>query len=307
MNDVDRFLDEFTAALRTGRRYRVRVVAEIREHLADAVDAYSAAGELHPDRLAIDAIGTSVALAERFNAVAATRRRLRAPWWSAAALVALAGGALISLVGHTPRPDVAAPAFAQIVFFATALAAQVAVLAAGRGVSLSIALRRDPHPPQVDETTLSRATHVSIAASAVAAVGWVVALVSAAHRGAISGGSNLAVGITLLAVGVASSAVAVLRGTRITDNAELGESATWGPAPGFIGERIVAFARRHPTGTAVATSAIAAAFAMWHAETTLSGSLVWGVAEMVAVVAGFVLLGPHLGLRGPTTPGSVAA
>jgi hypothetical protein len=307
MNNVDRFLDDFNAALRTGRRYRARAVAEIREHLADAVEMYSAAGHPNPDHLAVAAIGTPVGLADRFNAEAATRRLLRTPWWAGVALAALAGGVLIPLFGRTPRPVVAAPAFAQIVFFAATLAAQVAVVALGRGVSLAVALRRDPHPAQADETMFGRAIQVSIAASAATAVGWVGALLTAAHRGAISGGSTLVAGIVVIAIGVISAAFVVAQRTRITNTAETRKSVAPSPGSLFVGERIIGFVRLHPITAAVATSVLAAAMAMWHAETTLSGSLVWGFAEIGAVVAGFLLLGPLLGLRSQTKPGRVAA
>jgi hypothetical protein len=42
---------------------------------------------------------------------------------------------------------------------------------------------------------------------------------------------------------------------------------------------------------------VATTAAMVHAETTALDALPWGAAQAIAVVLGFVLLGPTLGLR----------
>lgn len=47
---------------------------------------------------------------------------------------------------------------------------------------------------------------------------------------------------------------------------------------------------------------LAAAGAMSHAETTFAAALPWGALEAAAVVAGFTVLGPQLGLRSPEPP-----
>jgi hypothetical protein len=64
-----------------------------------------------------------------------------------------------------------------------------------------------------------------------------------------------------------------------------------------IGERVIALVRRHPAAMCAVVAVVAAAGAMSHAETTVVGALPWGIAQVAAVVLGFVVLGPRLGLR----------
>ena len=45
---------------------------------------------------------------------------------------------------------------------------------------------------------------------------------------------------------------------------------------------------------------------MSHAETTVTGALPWGIAQAVAVIGGFVLLGPALDLRRTRAAGSAS-
>jgi hypothetical protein len=64
-----------------------------------------------------------------------------------------------------------------------------------------------------------------------------------------------------------------------------------------LGERMIEIVRRNPLVACGVVAAVSAASAMSHAETTVTGALPWGVAQVVAVVSGFALLGPTLQLR----------
>jgi hypothetical protein len=305
MSIVDQFLSDLGSALRVGRRYRARVVGELREHLGDAVEAHVAAGWPDPERLAIDAIGVPRVLADRFNIEAATRRLLRGPLWAAGAIAAVLGGVIVSMLGPARSADVAAPWFAQVLFFVAAVGVQVAVVAVCRGASLCVAMRRNPHPGQPDETVLDRSMRLAISATAIAAALWVAVLLSAEHRGALASGRFLVAGFALMAAGVVGAAV-MMRPTRTAVGSEPREPELAPAGFAFIGERAFGFVQRHPFFSTVGVGLLAAGVTMLHAETTLSGSVPWGVAEIVSVVAGFVLLGSHLGLRNPNRTGPVS-
>jgi hypothetical protein len=305
MSITDQFLCDLTSALHVGRRYRARVVAEIREHLADATEAHSAAGRPDPERLAVEAIGTPTVLADRFNTEAATRRLLRGPWWAAGAIAVVAAGVIVPMLGPIRGANMAAPGFAQALFFAAVVAVQVAAVAVCRGACLATVVRRNPHADRLDEKVLNQAMRVSIAATATASTLWVAVLLSAEHRGALAGGRFLVTGIALLTSGVVG-AVVMGRPTWTAVASEPSETDLAPTGSVFFGERAFGFVQQRPFFSTVAAALVAAGFTMWHAETTLSGSVPWGIAEIVSVVAGFVLLGSFLGLRSPERTGPVA-
>ena len=64
-----------------------------------------------------------------------------------------------------------------------------------------------------------------------------------------------------------------------------------------FGERCIGLVRRHPIVSCTTIAAFSIFPAMSHAETTLPGSLSWGLIQAATVVLGFVVLGPTLRLR----------
>ena len=72
-----------------------------------------------------------------------------------------------------------------------------------------------------------------------------------------------------------------------------------------LGEQAIALVRRHGVVSCLSVAVGSAALAMTHAEATVGGALPWGAVQALAVVLGFTVLGPRLGLR--PEPTSVAA
>jgi hypothetical protein len=60
----------------------------------------------------------------------------------------------------------------------------------------------------------------------------------------------------------------------------------------------VGVVRRWPWPSCPLVAAVSAAVAMTRAETNVAGALAWGGTEAAVVVAGFLVLGPILDLRG---------
>ena len=100
---------------------------------------------------------------------------------------------------------------------------------------------------------------------------------------------------------IAAVAVGLLTTLRLNVNAadEDTEAGSVRPPALFtLGESVIALVRRRPVVSCAAVTMAAATWAMLQAETaTVPGALPWGISEAVAVVAGFVLLGPVLQLR----------
>ena len=64
---------------------------------------------------------------------------------------------------------------------------------------------------------------------------------------------------------------------------------------------MVGVVQAHPSWSCGVVALGAAMGAMVHAETSLVSALPWGAAEAVAVMAGYCLLGPWLGMRHRST------
>ena len=72
-----------------------------------------------------------------------------------------------------------------------------------------------------------------------------------------------------------------------------------------FGERAIGTIKRHPTAPLLLIAILSGLSGMNKAETsTLPQALPWGVAEVVATILGFFLLGPYLGLREPRAESS---
>jgi hypothetical protein len=70
-----------------------------------------------------------------------------------------------------------------------------------------------------------------------------------------------------------------------------------------FGDRALGIVRRYPVASVAFATIVAFAWTLGHVETTsLIAALPRGIAEAVSVIAGFVFLGPALGLRASANP-----
>jgi hypothetical protein len=264
---IDEYLDELSVRLTCRGRQRVRVLEEVRDHLADAVRDLEAAGiGVRAEREAVRAFGHPADLARQFNARVATTTMRRTPLVMSACGIAGVAGFLFAATTQ-PRSSVSASAglLLQFAFFVAVLGVQFAMVAGARAASRVAALWRSNEARDADRVLVRRCAVTCVSGLAVATAGWTVALAIASRHLPHVRVATMIAGVVLM-VGAACAAVAVLRRHPA---AEIGdESANATGALSVIlgaGERVIGLVRRWP-------------------------------APACAVV-GFVLLGPRLGLR----------
>ena len=300
MSDLDDYLAAVSDRLHVPRARRQRILDEVRDHLADATTGLEARGITVADarRQAIAAFGPPGQLAREFNAQAATATMRRTP------VVIGAGGIAVALgfglaAAALPHPSTAPPAgiSAQILFFVAIVAFQCAAVAGMRAASLVAARWRAASAPPADREVVRRAATICAAGLVVAASAWLGAMSVRTGGGSLIREAGTVVGVVLMVFGALAAVSFAAR-----HRAELAD-AVGSPIPapsGLIagsGERVIDLAQAYPVVTCVVTAGLAAASAMSYAETTVLGAVPWGLGEAAAVVAGFVLLGPSLGLR----------
>jgi len=301
MSAIDQYVAELASSLHVGNRERVRILAEVRDHLDDATAFHEQAGE-HHERASAQALrefGRASLIATQFNAAAGSRAMRRAP------IVALAAGAAVFaglVVAGRSQPRVAVPMSAglptQVTFFAAVLAFQIAVVAGICAASRALALWRTPSAHGDDRQFVRRAATISAAALCGAAAGWAITLGLAVNRLAHPNVAT-ALGGGAIMIGAATLALTVTHRLRVNPEANARDAEMEIRHLFGLGERGIAVVRRHPivSGTAVALLSVWPAMA--HAEGTFVGAIPWGVTQAATVVVAFVVLGPRLGLRGP--------
>ena len=299
MSEIDAYIAELTACLHVNVRDCVRILGEVRDHLADATTDRERLGDPPADAVvqAIEAFGAAPALATQLNAETGARAMRRAPVIAFAAGVAVFAGLIVAGKSQ-PHPAVPMQAMlaTQVSFFAAVLAFQVAVVAGVRAASRALAMWRTSTARGDDRAFVRRCATISASALGVAATGWAVTLALALDRlsdpnwlGAIVGGIIMLVG--------AGAALATT--TRLRINPADDATGTVSETPGLfsIPERSIGLVQHHPILWCGSIAVLSALPAMRHAETTFTGALPWGLIQAATVVLAFLILGPVLGLR----------
>jgi hypothetical protein len=301
MTEIDRYISELTSRLKVGARTRTRILAEVSDHLDDAI-AYRMQTTERLEQAAseaLDAFGSPLALASQFNAEAGARAMRRAP------IVAFAGGLAVVtgfVVAGATQPQSATPTNAtiatQISFFAAVLAFQIAVVAGMCAAARALARWRTSARRGADRQFVRQCTVISTGALGVAAVGWASTMSLALNRLVDPNRATLAIGGVIM-VCAAGTAIAAAHRLQVNPSDDADDRPDDTSRFLGVGERVIEFVRAHPVASCGGAAALSVWPAMSHAETTLAGALPWGMAQAATVVMGFILLGPALGLRRP--------
>lgn len=301
MTAIDQYLSELTSCLRVGGRERTRILAEVRDHLEDATAHREQAGDQHDRAIAhaVKAFGSPPAIGAEFNAQAGARAMHRAPFVLMIAGLAIFAGLLVA-ANTQPRSTVPIHAsFAtQASFLVAVLAFQIAVVAGICTASRALVLWRSPTTRGQDRQFVGRGATISTVSLGVAAAGWATALGLDLNRMAHP---NTATGVAAAAVmiGAAGAAMVIAWRLRINPLDDSGDARDDTNSVFGLGERALGLVRVHPVTSCLVVAALAAWAAMAHAETTFTGALPWGSAEVATVVLAFAALGPTLELRTP--------
>jgi hypothetical protein len=290
---VDAYLDELGRLLPPGRR-RHRALAEAADHLLEAEAAGVAAGADAEDAAAsaVERFGPAPLVAARFAGCwAVAGARAGAAVTAAAQVVIVLGFLVAGLV--QPRglwADDAGPEALRWSMTAAGVAGQVAAVAAV--VTLARLVAGDGRVRVV-----VRGAVVACGATAAAVLATVVHQVERARLVPGSGGAVVAV---LVAAGVAAAALvlaaAALRRAASAAAAAVGADGGSG-APAGVLATIEAALHRRPWLWAVGAAAAGFVARVGLNEARAADRVLDGTVEAVAVLVGFALLGPVLGLR----------
>ena len=286
---IDEYVDEIARRLVMPAGRQARIVAEVRDHLDDAVAELVARGaDVHvAEARATHAFGSPPDLANQFNTHVAVGVLRRTPLVMAASGVAVAVAFVFAAISRPARAPSSAGVLQQVAFFCGVLGMQVAVVAGVR-VLARVAARWETTPTAADHRLVRRAGFVFSSGLTAAAVAWTVALAASGERSAPC----------ILSCVVMMIVAVVVWSTTTGRLAPTGEDRTI-PSGSALGapERALEWLGGRPRVWCATMAILAAITAMPHAETTLSGDLVWGAIQAAAVVVGFIVLGPTLELR----------
>lgn len=279
MSSIERYVGEVAAALRVRGRARRRFLRECRDHLTDAAAEHGAAE-------AIRAFGPARAIATAFDEEVAVRRGIRATVASTAGVVAT-GVSTLALI-HGSDPKAAAPGWLAAAFL---ICAQVAAVAIALAAVQALALRRSV-AHAADMSLLARRNACALIAAGATMFAAGAALTGRGSAPLLLAGPLLAC-LAVVQVLRARAFARRLDGARapvlrppLDDLASL--SGLRLPSPS--GAQLLAF-------TTVVAAAGAVIRDRGDEHATLGAAFVAGGIEALAVVAGFALLGPALGLR----------
>ena len=278
--------DELT---RTGIRgaLRRRIVAELADHLESDPDAD---------------LGAPATLARQFADELGTSRARSAALRSFGAL-ALAGTLfaaillLTAALGGVGRADLSRPV--TLLLLACILAGQVSFVAGGLGFLRAYRLRGQSVIPQAEAVVLRRRAAVGLATGALTLVALPTLVLAAPHVMSHSWRvvAWAAAGVGILAIVVASPAV--LAAARVSPLAEGGAGDLFTDLGPLVPQPLRVVPWRFAFVVAFALGAVIA-IAGAGADDPYDGAL-RGVVEAIAVLAGFGLLGPYLGLTSRAT------
>lgn len=284
MTAVDDYLQQLATALHVRGRARRRLLAECRSHLADA-------SAVHDAEEAVRRFGDAGALARSFDTEIAVRRGLRATVASVLGVLGVGVSALAMV--HAAEANVSAALVWAVVFFAGAQASAVcALLAALRAV----AMRRGP-TTAADVVLLCRRNGAALAFA-------VLTLVAAG--GAVPGHASAWKVLVGPAVAVLA-AVSIVRSRSLARRID--PKVPRAVQTPLADLRVVAGRPTRTSSRAGSSSSIllltptlviaaAAAFVWDHQDHgNLANSAVAACIEAALTAAGFLLLGPVLGLR----------
>ncbi|HJQ05308.1 MAG TPA: hypothetical protein VJ872_07680 [Nocardioides sp.] len=265
MNAVDRYVADLAAALHVRGQARRRILAECRDHLADASAVHG------PDE-AVRRFGPVADVVAGFEVEVAVRRAQAATWLTAAGVAGI--GASTLAVVHATDNGLTAPVAWAVVFFASAQTSAVALLLA----VLRAVLMRHETGSAAAVSLLCRRNGVALGFAA---------LTMFAAGAAVPGQTSAWRILAGPAIGVLASA-ALLRAGRLARRQRDREGAEAQPTPRW--DLLLA-----PT---MVLSAFGAYWWSYLDHGTVSGSFVTAGIEAACVLTGFVLLRRPLGLVG---------
>lgn len=303
MSAIDEYAADLSSRLRVSRTRRTTMLDEVRDHLLEYAERACALGAPRDqaEADAITAFGSPASMARQFNAAAGAKAMRRSPLVAVAAGMSVVVSFLVAAISQPKATQQATPPM-QVFFFLGVIAFQVAVISGACGASRAVARWGTSATSGRDREFVRRCSIISMAALSAGVLAVTINMFLDARQASHANGIALAAGATVMIVAATAGLVTAMHldVNAADDDVEAGGSGS--PALLMIGEALISLVHRFPVLSCAAATLAATTWAMSQAETaTIVGSLPWGISEAAAVIAGFVLLGPALGLRSAAT------
>jgi len=299
MSAIEKYLDELNSALETTNRRKRGILNEVRDHLLDSTAQKISLGaptSLAEDE-AINAFGSADLIARGLNACEGARAAKEAP------LIALSTGATVFIAflaaaWSQPINTANASIFQEITFFIGVISAQFALASGLCGASRALSLWRSLESSGKDRTFIKQVIRISIISLDVSVL---VVTFNLIFDSIHEKNSNKVALVSSAVIMIALSIAGFIKISKLHINSphEIHEgSYSQSPKIWTLGEWVISAIKKHPTIPLLCVTIVCGLSAMNKAETnTLQQALPWGAAEVAAIVLGFFLLGPTLGLR----------
>ena len=299
MNGIDIYLSELDLLLSADKKSRTAILEEVRDHLLESTErgTDSETSYLEAELEAVTAFGSPHIVARHFNAALGAKAMRRAPKIAFTAGAMVVASFLFAAINQ-PKGATQATLASQVTFFSAVIAFQFALVAGGCAASRALATWQVSAISGASRSFVRRCTLVSMTALLAGASTMTVNFFFDAQHSKGANGISLAVGALLMVIAAGFGLFGVwrLKVNALDDDPDANAFRTRGLY--VFGESAVGCVRRYPASACTIVAIAATAWIMSHAETaTLVGSLPWGSAEFASVVAGFLILGPTLGLR----------
>ena len=304
MSAIEEYLRDLDALLNVGRRERATILEEVHDHLIQAAQRLS--DSTIPLSLAestsISAFGSPALIAGRFNAVAGGKAMRRVPMINFLSGMIVVLSFLITAVNQ-PHTNLQATISQQVSFFTSVIAFQVALVAGLCGLFRALASWSTSESSGSQRAQVRRCAIISLVALMSGVVALTTNFVFAAIRG--TGTNRIAFIMGSIAMLISAGVGLFYTFTLQVNDGDEDQVLHSIQDHEFLtlGESALNLIRRFPVLSCSSVTALSVVWVMAHAESTsFFAAYPWGVAQAIAVVIGFLVLGSKLGLQGDREP-----
>lgn len=304
MSAIEEYIRDLDALLNVGRRERATILEEVRDHLIQSAQRLSDSSIALSlaESTSISAFGSPALIAGRFNAVAGGKAMRRVPMINFLSGMIVVLSFLITAVNQ-PHTNLQATISQQVSFFTSVIAFQVALVAGLCGLFRALASWSTSESSGSQRAQVRRCAIISLVALMSGVVALTTNFVFAANRG--TGTNRIAFIMGSIAMLISAGVGLFYTFTLQVNDGDEDQvlHSILGHKFLTLGESALNLIRRFPVLSCSSVTALSVVWVMAHAESTsFFAAYPWGVAQAIAVVIGFLVLGSKLGLRGDREP-----
>lgn len=304
MSAFQEYLLELDSLLKVGDRERVSILEEVHDHLIESAERLSASTlplSLTEAR-SISAFGSPSLIAGTFNAVAGGKAMRRVPiinFFSGLIVVV----SFLATAINQPQTTLQATISQQVAFFISVIAFQIALIAGVCGLFRALASWSNSESSGSHRAQVRRCAIISLLALVCGVVALTTNFIFDVYRVTDTNRVALTIGSAsmFMSAGVGLFYALTLQVNEGDEDRVI--QSTQDRNLLSLGASALHLVRRFPVLSCSSVTALSVVWVMAHAESpSFFAAYPWGVAQAIAVVTGFLFLGPKLGLRGDAEP-----